>query len=107
MGVFRSINSTVLVEGKTILLVKHNLEQNYPNPFNPTTKISYSIPKQSYVTLKVIDVLGREVSVLVNKEQSTGNYEVEFDASHLTSGIYFYKIQAGDYVETKKMVLMK
>lgn len=83
------------------------LYQNYPNPFNPSTKISYSITEQSIVTLKVFDVLGREVETLFNKEQPEGNYEVEFYASKLTSGIYFYRIQTGDFVETKKMILMK
>jgi predicted GH43/DUF377 family glycosyl hydrolase len=86
---------------------KYKLSQNFPNPFNPTTNIKYSIPSQSYVSLKVFDVLGREVATLVSKEQPVGNYEVEFDASTLTSGIYFYRIQARDFVETKKMVLMK
>ncbi len=78
------------------------LYPNYPNPFNPTTKINYSIPKQSIVTLKVFDVLGREIATLVNKEQSVGNYEVEFNASNLTSGIYLYRIQAGDFVRNKE-----
>jgi hypothetical protein len=86
---------------------KFSLDQNYPNPFNPSTTIKYSIPKQSNVALKVFDVLGSEVATLVNKEQSQGNYEVEFDGSDLTSGIYFYRLQAGDYVQTKKMILLK
>lgn len=85
----------------------YSLEQNFPNPFNPTTRITYSIPSGSYVSLKVFDVLGREVSELVDEEQSVGYYKVEFDASGLTSGIYFYRIQAGDFVGTKKMVVMK
>lgn len=86
---------------------KFQLKENFPNPFNPTTRINYSIPEQSFVTIRVFDVLGREVEMLVNKEQPQGNYEVEFDASALTSGIYFYRIKAGDFVDTKKMVLMK
>ena len=101
----RSITS--IEERLSSLPVNFSLEQNYPNPFNPSTKISYSISDQSYVSLKVLDILGREISTLVNKNQPTGNYEVEFNASDLTSGIYFYRIQAGDFVETKKMVLMK
>ncbi len=84
-----------------------SLGQNYPNPFNPSTTINYSIPEFSFVTLKVYDVLGSEVATLVNEDKSVGSYEVEFDANELTSGIYFYKIQAGSFVETKKMVLMK
>lgn len=86
---------------------KFRLNQNYPNPFNPATIINYSIPEKSFVSLKIFDVLGREVSVLVNKEQPVGNYELEFDASQLTSGIYFYRIQAGKYIETKKLVVLK
>ena len=83
------------------------LQQNYPNPFNPSTTIKYSIPKQSNVTLKVYDVLGSEVVTLVNKEQAQGNYEVEFDGTDLSSGIYFYRLKAGDFVETRKMILIK
>ncbi len=89
------------------------LEQNYPNPFNPSTKIIYSIQNQNYVTLRVYDILGGEVITLVNKEQSEGTYKLEFDGSELPSGIYFYRLQvytpgrAGDYVETKKMILLK
>lgn len=84
-----------------------NLEQNYPNPFNPTTNIQFSIPKQNFVTLKVYDVLGREVATLVNEEKSTGFYNVSFDASSLSSGVYIYKIQAGNFINSKKMVLLK
>ena len=84
-----------------------SLEQNYPNPFNPSTTINYQIPELSFVTLKVYDVLGSEVATLVNKELPVGNYEIEFDATTLPSGIYFYRLQAGSFVETKKMVLMK
>jgi photosystem II stability/assembly factor-like uncharacterized protein len=83
------------------------LSNNFPNPFNPSTTINYSIPKQSNVTLKLFDVLGRELFTLVNKEQRQGNYEVELDGSDLTSGIYFYRLQAGDFVETRKMLLIK
>ena len=88
-------------------ILEFSLAQNYPNPFNPSTTISYSIPEQSQVELKVFDVLGREVAMLVNKEQSAGSYKVEFDGSNLTSGIYFYRIQTGYFLQTKKMVLLK
>ena len=83
------------------------LFQNYPNPFNPTTIIKYEIPKTSLVTLKIYDILGRVVKTLVNEKESIGSYKVEFNASRLASGIYFYRIQAGDYVQTKKMILLK
>ncbi|MBE2278748.1 MAG: ammonia-forming cytochrome c nitrite reductase subunit c552, partial [Ignavibacteriaceae bacterium] len=84
-----------------------NLSQNYPNPFNPSTRITFSIPEQSFVSLKVYDASGSEVAVLVNKDMSRGNHEVYFDASKLTSGIYFYTITAGKNTMTKKMLLMK
>ncbi|HMN18866.1 MAG TPA: T9SS type A sorting domain-containing protein [Ignavibacteriaceae bacterium] len=90
------------------------LYQNYPNPFNPTTKIKFTIPSRTeyysvpqIVTLKVYDVLGNEVATLVNEEKAAGSYEVEFNAARLSSGIYFYKLQAENFVETKKMLLVK
>ena len=83
------------------------LYQNYPNPFNPSTKIRYSIPQSSNVIIKVFDILGNEIETLVNEEKPAGNYEVEFDASGLSSGMYLYKLQAGNFVETKKMILLK
>ena len=85
----------------------YSLNQNYPNPFNPSTTISYSIPAASFVTIKVYDALGNEVVRLVNEEKPEGSYEIMFDAANLPSGIYFYRLQAGLFVETKKMVLMK
>lgn len=86
---------------------KYALSNNYPNPFNPSTIINYSIPKQSNVTLKVFDILGREVNTLVNQVQPQGNYKVELDGTSLSSGIYFYRLQAGEFVETKKMIILK
>ncbi|MCB9211656.1 MAG: T9SS type A sorting domain-containing protein [Ignavibacteriales bacterium] len=83
------------------------LEQNYPNPFNPNTSIRYSISNENNVILKVYDILGKEVATLVNERKSSGYYVVNFDASNLTSGIYFYTIRAGSFSETKKMLLMK
>jgi len=85
----------------------YHLSQNFPNPFNPMTIISYSIPEIEFVTLNVFDVLGNEIVTLVNEEKAAGSYKIEFGGSELTSGIYFYKLQAGDFVEAKKMVLMK
>ena len=83
------------------------LEQNYPNPFNPTTSISYTIPKTELTTLKIYDVLGNQVATLVNGVNSAGAHNVQFDASKLSSGIYFYKLQSGSFVQTKKMMLLK
>ncbi|MFZ1291027.1 MAG: T9SS type A sorting domain-containing protein, partial [Melioribacteraceae bacterium] len=83
------------------------LNQNYPNPFNPSTIISYSIPKQSMVSLKIYNVLGQLVTTLVNKQQNAGSYQYQFNASNLTSGIYFYSIKAGDFTKTQKMMLIK
>lgn len=87
--------------------IDFELQQNYPNPFNPTTKISYSIKEEGLVTLKIYDILGNEVAELVNDQKEPGYYEVEFDASKLSSGIYLYKIEAGNYIATKKLILMK
>ena len=83
------------------------LQNCFPNPFNPSTKIIYEIPKQSNVLLKVYDILGNEVSTLVNEMQAAGSYQIVFDASELSNGVYFYQLNAGDFVQTKKMILMK
>lgn len=85
----------------------YNLDQNYPNPFNPATTISYSIPEESLVSLKIYDVMGSEVTELVNARQAAGVYSINFDASSLASGTYFYKLTAGDFISIKKMVLLK
>ena len=89
-----------------------NLSQNYPNPFNPTTKIEYSVPTvgislMKFLQLKVYDILGNEVATLVNEEKPAGNYEVEFNGNHLSSGIYFYVLKVGENRFTKKMCLIK
>lgn len=85
----------------------YKLEQNYPNPFNPTTKISWQSPVADIQTLKVYDVLGNEVATLVDEFRNSGIYEVDFDASKLSSGVYFYQLKAGDFISTKKMILIK
>ncbi|MCW8803831.1 MAG: peptidylprolyl isomerase, partial [Ignavibacteriaceae bacterium] len=85
----------------------YNLEQNYPNPFNPVTVIKYQLAKPGFVTISIYNILGMEIAKLVKEEKSAGSYEVEYGATHLPSGIYFYRLQAGPFVETKKMVLMK
>jgi hypothetical protein len=83
------------------------LNQNYPNPFNPETKIGFAIPKSDYVDLRVYDILGREVKVLLSQQLNTGEYEIEFDAHNLASGMYYYRLQSGDNVSVKKMTLVK
>jgi hypothetical protein len=83
------------------------LMQNYPNPFNPTTKISWQSPVSSWQTLKVYDVLGNEVATLVNEEKEAGYHSIDFNASELPSGVYFYQLKAGSFMETKKMMLLK
>jgi hypothetical protein len=86
---------------------KYSLSQNYPNPFNPTTIISWQLAVGSFVTLKVYDILGREVKTLVNELQSAGNHSVTFNAEGLSTGIYLYRIEAGNFTETKKLLLLK
>lgn len=85
----------------------YSVSQNYPNPFNPTTKINFALPKQGLVTIKVYDLLGKEVETLVNEVKSAGKYTVDFNGSKLSSGVYFYRIQANDFVDVKRMMLVK
>ena len=85
----------------------YSLNQNYPNPFNPTTKINFAIPKQGFVTMKVYDVLGRVVKNLVNEVKEAGLYSVDFNASELSSGVYFYKMEVNGFTDVKRMVLVK
>ena len=101
------ITTSILKKDSTDMPTHFILGQNYPNPFNPTTEISYSIPKDETVTLKVYDILGREVATLVDEEKSAGTYTVEFDGNRLSSGTYYYCFQAGNFVENKKMILLK
>lgn len=95
------------VSNESNIPLNFNLEQNYPNPFNPSTIISYSIPQSSFVTLKVYDIIGNEVAALVNKTQTAGKYDVRFDGSNLSNGVYFFRIEADNFISTKKMILMK
>ena len=95
------------IKENNIIKKSHVLHQNYPNPFNPSTTIGYSIPIESYVSLKVFDLLGREVIELVNGKKLKGHYEIEFNGGNLSSGIYYYRLHAGNFLETKKFVLMK
>ena len=104
-----SVNRLIILSGeveKNIPTV-FSLEQNYPNPFNPSTVISYQLPVSGDVTLKVYDILGNEIAILVNEYKTAGKYEVEFNASSLPSGVYFYQLKAGEFRKTKKMVLLK
>lgn len=98
---------TSVPEDKFELPNKFYLAQNYPNPFNPNTKISWQSPVGSHQTLKIFDVLGNEVATLVDEYRGAGRYEINFDASQLASGIYYYRVQAGSFVKTKKMILMR
>jgi hypothetical protein len=83
------------------------LRQNYPNPFNPSTTIKFELPRTSQVNLSVFESLGREVSVLVNDRRDAGVHEVKFDGSNLAGGVYFYRLQAGDFVQTRKLLLLR
>jgi len=95
------------IEVEISLVKEFNLSQNYPNPFNPSTKISYQIPTNGNVTLKVFDLIGNEVATLVNENKTAGNYSIEFNASDLPSGVYFYELKSANLIQTKKMMLMK
>jgi hypothetical protein len=86
---------------------KYSLSQNYPNPFNPETKINYTIPKSGFVSLKVYDLLGRQVADLVNDYKMAGNYIIEFNAANLSSGVYYYKLISGEFTDIKKMTVIK
>ncbi|HZW38489.1 MAG TPA: T9SS type A sorting domain-containing protein [Ignavibacteriaceae bacterium] len=103
---YNAKNPTVYVEDNNIPNV-YSLSQNYPNPFNPSTTIKYSIPKAEKVKVTVFNILGKQVTDLVNEYKEAGNYQVNFNADNLSSGTYFYKIQAGSFTETKKMLLLK
>ena len=110
-GTFCGNPTKVESETDNILPTKYALEQNYPNPFNPSTKIKFSIPDVGagfgLSVLKVYDMLGNEVATLVNEEKPAGVYEVNFNASNLSSGVYLYKLHAGEYISTNKMTLIK
>ncbi len=105
-GVWGPIMSSIDSEGNKIP-TNYFLSQNYPNPFNPTTEIQFGIPKDVFVSLHVYNILGKKIAELVNKQLSPSTYSVNFDASDLPNGTYFYKFQAGDFTQTKKMILMK
>lgn len=91
----------------TTIQFTYKLEQNYPNPFNPSTIIDYSIKNDGMVTIKIYDILGREVKTLINENKPAGNYKVEFNASALPSGVYLYKLKSCKFVDVKKMLMIK
>jgi len=100
-------DNSVNVEDDVSLPIAFTLEQNYPNPFNPSTRISWQSPVSSWQTLKVYDVLGTEIATLVNEFRNAGSYEIDFYASNIPSGVYFYRLQTGNFVSTRKMILLK
>ncbi len=85
----------------------YSLGQNYPNPFNPSTTIDYSLAEHGSITIKVYNLIGKEMATLVNEEKPAGNYSVKFDASSLSSGVYFYTMKSGNFTQTRKFILMK
>ncbi len=103
----RNIRNELEKDDNVNIPLKYNLSQNYPNPFNPTTTISYDIQNDGIVTIKVYDILGKEMMILVNEFKQTGSYKINFDGHNFSSGIYFYKIEAGNFNDTKRMVLLK
>jgi len=103
-GNFTYSNELCVTIGKPMTFV---IEQNYPNPFNPVTTIKYRIPELSFVTLKVYDVLGKDIATLVNGEKPAGTYDITWNAENFPSGVYFYRLQAGEFIKTKKMLLIK
>lgn len=101
------VRNPVGVNDDETIVNQFRLEQNFPNPFNPSTIINYSVPVTAFVTLKVYDILGNEIAVLVNETKQAADYQINFNASELKSGIYFYQLRAGSLVETQKMTLIR
>jgi photosystem II stability/assembly factor-like uncharacterized protein len=106
--IYKTTNGGVTwVVGAGAAPMKFSLDQNYPNPFNPVTVISYQLAVNSFVTVRVYDILGREVSILVNEEKPAGSYTIRWDATDFASGVFFYRLQAGTFSDTKKLLLLK
>ncbi|PJC59561.1 MAG: hypothetical protein CO025_05790, partial [Ignavibacteria bacterium CG_4_9_14_0_2_um_filter_37_13] len=106
-SVYRLPLTTTSLTSEKSIPNSYHLSQNYPNPFNPSTTISWQLAASSFVTLKVHNVLGKEVAALVNEEVQAGMHSVNFDASHLSSGIYFYTLKTNSFMQTKKMILLR
>ena len=104
---FQLSMDVVSVEKEELQPISFRLDQNYPNPFNPSTTIDFSIPQKELVSLRIFNSLGEEVAELINETKNAGNYAVKFDASQLSSGIYFYVINAGNFIESRKMILLR
>ena len=102
-----SVNYSQVVSTEVSTPTQFELKQNYPNPFNPSTKINYSLDKSGLVKLSIYNLLGELVSTIVNQNQEAGSYSVDFDASNFESGVYLYKLESGDQIQLKKMVLVK
>jgi len=104
---YTNSSGSVSIPEHVVLPSVFSLEQNYPNPFNPSTTINYQLTGRSHVTLKVFDVFGREVTTLVNGIENQGHKSIQFDANRFATGVYFYRLQAGSFIETKKLILLR
>ena len=98
---------TAVFERQSLLPKGFELHQNYPNPFNPSTTIRFNLPKSSFVTLKIFDTLGKEIATLINEKKSSGEYTIEWNGKKLPSGTYMYQLRAGEFAETRKLILQK
>ncbi|MHA2279012.1 MAG: T9SS type A sorting domain-containing protein [Candidatus Kariarchaeaceae archaeon] len=107
MGAIESSDPTGISLGIDIYPNRFNLSQNYPNPFNPFTTIEFTLPKSEFITLTVYDILGKEITALVNNKLQAGNHIYEFDGSKLASGVYLYRIESGNFQDVKKMILIR
>ena len=105
--ILKTVNSIVVGVDDEVVLNEYSLEQNYPNPFNPNTTISFNLAKSGLTTLKIYDAIGNQITILVDGNLEAGWHKIDFDASKLTSGIYFYTLNSGSFTETKKMTLLK
>jgi hypothetical protein len=99
--------TTGVAEEKSTLANSFTIEQNYPNPFNPSTTIRYGLPQRTNVTLSVFNTLGQQIAILVNGPQEAGYHDAKFDGRNLASGVYYYRLQAGSYVQTKQLLLLR
>jgi len=106
-GVFKSTSFTSVAKSGNTYIFNFSLDQNYPNPFNPSTTVPFYLPSRSFVSLKIFDLLGKEISTLVSEELSAGNYSRQWNAESFPSGVYFYRLQAGSFTETKKLLLLR